>query len=77
MSMDEAARLGALVEVRRATAAERAAREDAAAARERLRRAVLDAVAAGATASEVARLAGIRRASIYDWRDQAERKERP
>lgn len=69
MVRDEEARLAALVEVRRAVVAERAAREDAEAARERLRQAALDAVDAGATASEVARLAGVRRATIYVWRE--------
>ena len=69
MVRDEEARLAALVEVRRAVVAERAAREDAEAARERLRQAALDAVDAGETASEVARLAGVRRATIYVWRE--------
>ena len=69
MVRDEEARLAALVEVRRAVVAERAAREDAEVARERLRQAALDAVDAGATASEVARLAGVRRATIYVWRE--------
>ena len=69
MVRDEEARLAALVEVRRAVVAERAAREAAEAARERLRQAALDAVDAGATASEVARLAGVRRPTLYRWRD--------
>lgn len=69
MVRDEEGRLAALVEVRRAMVAERAAREDAEAARERLRQAALDAVDAGATASEVARLAGVRRPTLYRWRD--------
>ena len=69
MVRDEEGRLAALVEVRRAMVAERAAREDAEAARERLRQAALDAVDAGATASEVARLAGGRRPTLYRWRD--------
>ena len=42
---------------------------DEEAARERLRQAALDAVDAGATASEVARLAGVRRPTLYRWRD--------
>ena len=69
MARDEEGRLAALVEVRRAVVAERAAREDAEAARERLRQAALDAVDAGATASEVARLVGVPRSTLYRWRD--------
>lgn len=75
MVRDEEARLAALVEVRRAVVAERAAREDAEAARERLRQAALDAVDAGATATEVARLAGVTRVTIYLWRDGREQAE--
>ena len=69
MVRDEEGRLAALVEVRRAVVAERAAREDVEAARERLRQAALDAVDAGATASEVARLVGVTRVTIYAWRE--------
>ena len=70
----EGVRLAALVEVRRAMVADRAAREDAE-ARERLRQAALDAVDAGATATEVARLAGVTRVTIYLWRDGREQAE--
>ena len=52
----EGVRLAALVELRRAVMAERAAREDAETARERMRQAALDAVDAGASVSEAARL---------------------
>ena len=65
----EGARLDALVELRRAVKAERAAREDADAARERLRQAAMGAVDAGASVSEAARLVGVPRSTLYRWRD--------
>ena len=64
-------RLAALIDLKRAAAADRAAREDAAAARDRLREAALAAVDAGATSTEVAELAGVQRPVIYRWRDKA------
>ena len=66
---DEGVRLAALVELRRAVMAERAAREDAETARERMRQAALDAVDAGASVSEAARLVGVPRSTLYRWRD--------
>lgn len=63
-------RLAALIELKQAATADRAAREDAAAARDRLRAAALTAVDAGATAVEVAELAGVQRPVIYRWRDK-------
>lgn len=68
-------RLDALAELRWAVMAERAAREDADAARERMRQAALDAVDAGASVSEVARLAGVQRSSVYRWRDGRDQTE--
>lgn len=63
-------RLAALIELKQAATADRAARKDAAAARDRLRAAALAAVDAGATAVEVAELAGVQRPVIYRWRDK-------
>ncbi len=60
-------RLAALIELKQAVADDKTAREDAAAARDRLRAAALAAVDAGATAVEVAELAGVRRATIHEW----------
>mgnify|MGYP000965851952 CR=1 FL=1 len=60
-------RLAALIELKQAATADKAAREDAAAARDRLRAAALAAVDAGATSTEVAELAGVRRATIHEW----------
>lgn len=60
-------RLAALIELKQAATADKAAREDAAAARARLRAAALAAVDAGATSTEVAELAGVRRATIHEW----------
>lgn len=71
----EGARLDALVELRRAVTVERAAREDAEAARGRLRQAALDAVDAGASVSEAARLVGIPRSTLYRWRDGRDQTE--
>jgi len=68
-------RLDALLELRQAVMAERAAREDADAARERMRQAALDAVDAGASVSEVARLAGVQRSSVYRWRGGSDQTE--
>lgn len=64
-------RLAALIELKRAVVADRAAREDAAAARARVREAALAAVDAGAGATEVAELVGVQRSMIYRWRDKA------
>ena len=69
------ARLDALLELRRAVMAERAAREDADAARERMRKAALDAVGAGASVSEAARLVGVPRSTLYRWRDGRDQTE--
>lgn len=69
------ARLDALLELRRAVMAERAAREDAEAARERMRKAALDAVGAGASVSEAARLVGVPRSTLYRWRDGRDQTE--
>lgn len=69
------ARLDALLELRRAVMAERAARAAAEAARGRMRQAALDAVDAGASVSEAARLAGVRRSSLYRWRDGRDQTE--
>ena len=60
-------RLAALIELKQAVADDKTAREDAAAARARLRAAALAAVDAGATSTEVAELAGVRRATIHEW----------
>lgn len=60
-------RLAALIELKQAATADKAAREDAAAARDRLRAAALAAVDAGATSTEVAERAGVRRATIHEW----------
>lgn len=60
-------RLAALIELKQAATADKAAREDAAAARDRLRAAALAAVDAGATSTEVAELAEVRRATIHEW----------
>ena len=62
-------RLAALIELKQAVAAERAARDDAEAARERMRQAALDAVESGASIAEVARLVGVPRSTLYRWRD--------
>lgn len=69
------ARLDALLELRQAVMAERAAREDADAARERMRQAALDAVDAGASVSEAARLVGVPRSTLYRWRDGRDQTE--
>lgn len=69
------ARLDALLELRRAVMVERAAREDAEAARERMRKAALDAVGAGASVSEAARLVGVPRSTLYRWRDGRDQTE--
>lgn len=63
-------RLAALIELKQAVADDKTAREDAAAARARLRAAALAAVDAGARAAEVAELAGVQRSIIYRWRDK-------
>ena len=63
-------RLAALIELKQAVADDKTAREDAAAARYRLRAAALAAVDAGARATEVAELAGVQRSIIYRWRDR-------
>lgn len=68
-------RLDALLELRRTVMVERAAREDADAARERMRQAALDAVDAGASVSEAARLVGVPRSTLYRWRDGRDRTE--
>ena len=67
MVRDEEARLAALVEVRRAVVAERAAREDAEAARERLRQAALGATHARGKGSQGGWMGGGGRSS--DWGD--------
>jgi len=69
------ARLDALLELRRAVMAERDARAAAEAARGRMRKAALDAVDAGASVSEAARLVGVPRSTLYRWRDGRDRTE--
>lgn len=61
-------RLDYMLALRCAVTDERAAREDAEAARERMRQAALDAVGSGASIAEVARLVGVPRSTLYRWR---------
>lgn len=61
-------RLDYMLALRCAVTDERAAREEAEAARERMRQAALDAVGSGASIAEVARLVGVPRSTLYRWR---------
>lgn len=64
---DAATRLDAMIRLRRAAEADKSAREQAAATRAVLRTAAVEAVETGNTVAEVARLAGVRRATVHAW----------
>ena len=60
----------ALMRLREAAAADRAAQERAREARHALREQAMEAMAAGAPAATVARVAGVGRPIVYRWRDR-------